>query len=240
MIFFDTQGTLFRTRWVWFSLPTDVTGVDEAAFLSYQKEDHNGFRRKEGITQLIDLTLTEEELWKGLREKFIRKQIARGRGAGVTVRIGTLEEFLPLYTSLKSAKGFVGGSVRSAATVGTIIVAEYEGVCVAGGLFIGDGTSVRAYALASVRLQAHGGRMREIIGYGNRMVLWEALRKYRATGYLVFDMGGILPHSLDPKERSLVEFKKAFGGTEQPYYFYRKSYSRPLVLLRKIRAFFHL
>lgn len=240
MISFDTKGILFRTRWVWFALPTDVSGVDEVAFLSYQKEDSNGFRRKEGITQLIDLTQTEEELWQGLREKFVRKQIARGNVAGVTVREGTLKEFLPLYKSLKSAKRFAGGSVRSAATVGTVLVAEHDGVCVAGGLFIGDGTSVRAYALASARLQAHGGRMREIIGYGNRMVLWEALQMYRADGYLVFDMGGILPHSLDPKERSLVEFKKAFGGTEQPYYFYRKLYSRPLVLLRKTRAFFHL
>lgn len=232
MISFDIQS-VFRTRWIWFSEPHDVAGVDEVAFLSYEQQDVPGFKRKQGSTRVVRLSKPEEELWADLRETFVRKQILKGRASGIRVREGTLEEFLPLYRSLQEAKGFAPASVRAAAAVGTVLVAEQKGVLLSGGLFIGDGTRVRAYALASKRFNTGGGREREQVGYASRMVLWEAMRHYRAEGYQLFDMGGI---NSGEGGRTLNEFKEAFGGEEKLYFFYRKTYSPLLRFVRRIRA----
>ena len=232
-----TFNRLFRTQWIWFSAPHEVEKADEVIFLDYSEGEYAGFRRKEGMTTIIDLTQKEEALWEGMREKFVRKQIRRGEALGISVREGTLQDFAPLYTSLRTGKQLASGNLQPVARVGTILIAEYEELPIAGGLFVGDGTYVRAYALASLRLAhaAKDGRMREIIGYGNRVLLWEAMKRFKREGYRVFDLGGVNPVSDNPEDRSLAEFKEAFGGTRAPYFFYRKTYSPLIQQFRRLR-----
>jgi len=127
------------------------------------------------------------------------------------------------------------------AVVGRILIAEApQSGTISGGLFIGDGTNVRAYALASRRFTARDGHARELIGYGNRMVVWEAMKLFKREGYRALDLGGINPNSGDPEDDSLAEFKEAFGGVRVPYYFYRKTYSPYVRSLRRLRSFLHI
>lgn len=234
MVTYDV-GTLFRTRWVWFEDPHEITGADEAVFLTYADGSYDGFRKKAGLTSVIDLSKSEEALWEGMRKNFVRKQIRRGEDTGILVREGTLAEFLPLYRSLQQAKGFQASAVRDAARTGTILIAERAGDILAGGLFLGDGVYVRAYALASARLSGMEGRFREQIGHASRMLLWEAMRSYRAQGYCSLDLGGIQPEGT-AGDRALAEFKEAFGGERTPYFFFRKTYSPLLTFLRRLRT----
>ena len=236
-----TSGCLFSTRWVWFSPPHDVEQVDEAVFLDYRAGEYPGFRRKEGVTSVIDLTQSEEALWSAMRDKFIRKQIRRGESLGITVREGALADFAPLYASLRTSKRLPVSDLAPVAVVGRILVAEApQSGIMSGGLFIGDGTNVRAYALASKRFTARDGHARELIGYGNRMVVWEAMKLFKREGYRALDLGGINPNSGDPEDDSLAEFKEAFGGVRVPYYFYRKTYSSCVRSLRRLRSFLHI
>jgi len=231
---------MFRTRWIWFSPPFEVANVDEAVFLEYRAGEYPGFRRKEGTTSIIDLTKSEEELWEAMRDKFIRKQIRRGEISGIVVREGTLADFMPLYRSLREGKRLEASDLRPIAQAGRILVAWFSGRPIAGGLFVGDGVSVRAYALASTRFATQVGHDREITGYGSRMLLWEAMRMFKREGYRMLDLGGISPDSARPEDRSLVEFKEAFGGVRTPQYFYRKTYSPLLRSLRRLRSFLRI
>lgn len=236
-----TSGRLFSTRWVWFSPPYDIEQVDEAVFLDYHAGEYSGFHRKEGMTSVIDLTQSEEALWDAMRDKFIRKQIRRGESFGITVREGVLADFAPLYASLHKWKRLPISDLAPAESVGRILVAEApQGGIISGGLFIGDGTNVRAYALASKRFAARDGHARELIGYGNRMVVWEAMKLFKREGYQALDLGGINPNSGDREDDSLAEFKEAFGGARTLYYFYRKTYSPYVRSLRRLRSFLHI
>lgn len=234
MVTYDV-GKLFRTRWVWFADPHEITGVDEVVFLSYTDGAYEGFRKKVGMTSVIDLTKSEEALWEGMRKNFVRKQVRRGEDAGIRVREGTLEEFLPLYHSLQRMKQFPASAVRDAAQSGTVMIAERDGTILAGGLFLGDALQVRAYALASARLSQEGGQFREQVGYASRMLLWEAMRMYRAKGCRTFDLGGIKLDGTD-EDRALAEFKEAFGGERVSYFFFRKTYSPLLTFFRSLRT----
>lgn len=227
--------SLFKTRWVWFSEPSEVTGVDEVVFLSYEDGTFPGFRKKEGLTTVIDLTQSEEALWERMRKNFVRKQIRRGEDAGIVVREGTSEEFLPLYKAFQAGKGFPASAVRQAGRVGTVLVAEHEDTLLAGGLFLGNGKQVRAFALASGRLGTGSGRFREQVGYANRMLLWEAMKRFKQEGHITLDLGGIRPEGA-PEDAALAEFKEAFGGVRTPYFFYRKTYSPLLTFVRKLRS----
>lgn len=234
MVTYDV-GRLFRTRWIWFADPYEVKGVDEVVFLSYTDGAYEGFRKKVGMTSVIDLTKSEEVLWEGMRKSFVRKQVRRGEDAGIRVREGTLEEFLPLYRSLQKLKQFPASAVRDAARVGTVMVVERDDTILAGGLFLGDAVRVRAYALASARFSKEGGQFREQVGYASRMLLWEAMRAYRAKGCQTLDLGGIKPDGSD-EDRALAEFKEAFGGERVPYFFFRKTYSPLLTFFRSLRT----
>lgn len=236
-----TSGRLFSTRWIWFSSPHDIEQVDEVVFLDYHAGEYPGFRRKEGVTSVIDLTQSEEVLWDAMRDKFICKQIRRGESLGIMVREGVLADFAPLYASLRKSKRLPLSDLAPVVSVGRILIAEApQSGILSGGLFIGDGTNVRAYALASKRFTARDGHTRELIGYGNRMIVWEAMQLFKQEGYRALDLGGINPDSSNQEDDSLAEFKEAFGGARTPYYFYRKTYSPYVRSLRRLRSFLHI
>lgn len=235
MVTYDIQK-LFTTRWVWFAGPSDVTDADEVVFFSYNEVHADGFRRKRGVTSVIDLQKTVEELWSALRKKFIRKQIIRGQTQGITVRLGTVSELFTVYHSFQNAKRITQKDIGFVAPFGDVFVAEYHGEALAVGLFLADTNYVRAYALASHRLDTAYQQMTERVGYANRMLIWEAVLHYKSKGCMQFDLGGINPESGTQENQSLREFKEAFGGERIPHFYYRKMYSPVLALMRKARA----
>jgi len=231
---YDLPG-LFHTRWFWFEKPKDISGVDEVVYFSYEKLAAEGFKRKKGMTTVIDLSHTEEDLYMQMRKKFVRKQISRGESRGIVVRNGTYEEFLPLYKSFRKNKNIGFSRIAEAAEVGEIFIAEHEGKIVAAGLFLSDGRHVRAHALISKRLSSK--EMREIIGYANRILLWKAIRFYKSIGCKMMDLGGINVQSKKREDKSLAEFKEAFGGQRTECFYYRKVYAPLLKVLYTVRTY---
>lgn len=228
-----TIRKLFSTKWVWFSNPEEASGVDQVVFFSYEKVGAPSFKRKEGLTTCVNLEKSEEEIFMGMRKKFIRKQITRGEERGISVREGAYSELLPVYTSFRKDKHLATADVKEASRVGDIFVAEHQGRIISAGLFISNGVYARAHVLASVRLSKKEDR--EIIGYANRMLLWEAMRFYKKQGVKRFDFGGINVKSSKKEDVSLAEFKEAFGGERASCFYYRKVYSKALTLFSKVR-----
>jgi hypothetical protein len=105
---------------------------------------------------------------------------------------------------------------------GILITATYQGRLVAGGVFVSDGIDMRALILASDRLTA-GGSTSEIVGWANRMVIWDALRFAHLVGHKQLDLGGIRPDSDNRRLVSLAAFKEAFGGERVANYYYTRT-----------------
>ena len=232
-----SQGLLFRKEWYWFEDPRDIAGADMVNFFSYTKGDYEGFKRTSTLTSVIDLSCPLDELWNGTRKKFIQKQIEQGRNRGVTVEKSIdFAAFRPLFKAFRKRKKLMRIPYRVLEQNGILFLAKYEGKPIAGGIFIGDGVYIRAWVLASGRLEGSEGRMRDIFGSANRMVIWEAITYAKEHGYTLFDLGGIDPESANPSQRSLAEFKEGFGGERKEAFYYYKVYAPLLKVWMRVRS----
>ncbi len=233
-----SQGRWFPKYWGWFEAPHDVSGYAAATFFSYEKTDAPGFRRKETLTSVIDLSLDLETIKGRMRKNFVVKQMERGERRGIVVSAGEdMREFYPLYAAFAQSMGFVRIPKRTLEENGILFLAQYEKQIIAAGVFIGDGAAIRAWVLASKRLGGADGRLRDVIGEANRLILWEAIRFAKAAGYRRFDLGGIAPDSDNAGWRAVAEFKEAFGGERIPAYYYHKVYAPLSRLVAKARGY---
>jgi lipid II:glycine glycyltransferase (peptidoglycan interpeptide bridge formation enzyme) len=170
-----------------------------------------------------------------MREKFIRRQIRRGETAGISVRKASQDEFMKLYRRFRTGSGLPKERMAEALAHGMAFAAGTGEEVLAVGLFLGDGTHARAHVLASVRFSNTGSR-RELVGYANRVLIWHVMRELKRGGYHELDLGGIAPDSANAHQRSLAEFKEAFGGERRAFYYYRKTYSPLLRAWRRLTS----
>jgi len=228
-------GIIFKKCWVWYADPFEVPGVAMANFFSYHQSDIPGFRAKKGLTTVIGLEADLDEIWNRLRKGFIRKQIARGERNGIEIRPNRdFKAFRRVYQSFRQAKGLGKDRLKPVLENGRQYLAYYLDKLLAGGLFIEDEKYSRAWALSSFRF-GQDGRLREIVGQANRLLIWEAIKDARVRGLKQLDLGGISPDAANPELRSLSEFKEAFGGARQDCYYYHKIYSPALKALIKLK-----
>lgn len=232
-----TQGTLLKKYWGWFEAPHDVSGFSAATFFSYEKKDIPGFHRKETLTSMIDLLQSEDDIWSSMRESFIRKQIEQGKRRGITVTESKdFSSFYPLYTTFAKEMNFEKVPRAILEKNGILFLAHHEEHLLAGGVFIGDGEYMRAWVLASGRFEK-SGRMRDLTGQANRLVVWEAIKFAKENRYRQFDLGGIAPDSENPGWKAVAVFKEAFGGKRAPAYYYHRVYSPLLRIKANMRRF---
>ncbi|HAZ29034.1 MAG TPA: hypothetical protein DCY48_04665 [Candidatus Magasanikbacteria bacterium] len=232
-------GLFFRKDWRWFLEPKDIPNCDMVTFFSYTDAERQGFKKKEGTTSIIRLDRPLSAMWEGMRKNFIRKQIQRGEHNGIMIREDIdFQDFAKVYLPFRKQKGLAKDSLTPFREHGKLFGAFFEGRIIAAGVCIADHIYARAWALCSDRFQEGDGRMRDIVGQANRMLLWHAIRWAKETGRHVFDLGGIHPDATGGEERSLTEFKEAFGGERRKQWYYTKIYSRFLFFILRMRRRF--
>ncbi len=220
--------------WYWFTKPSEELTGDLVNVFSYDDVDIRGFKKKAGMTTVVDLSPSIDALFAGTRKRFVQEQVRKGERNGITVRFpDDWRTLVPLYKQFRADKQLVQDDPRVLAECLTI-GAYHDGVLIAGGAFVVDATNARALVLASKRF-TDDGHIRELIGQANRMVIWEAMRYCKGIGVTTFDLGGIHPESTDPGERGLTEFKEAFGGKRVMGYYYTKVNSPLLRLWLRVR-----
>lgn len=204
-------------------------------FFSYNLAQMDGFSVSRGLTTAINLDEPLDVIWQRAREKFIRKQIEKGRRNGITIEYKcNFRKFKSVYNQFRKSSGLHKDRISIFFKRSFVFCAKYNNEIVSIGLFIGDGENIRAYALASLR-DSREGQFREIVGQANRLIIWEAICFAKKTGHKLFDLGGISPDSEKINLRSLAEFKEAFGGRRVENYYYHKIYSPVLKAWMKIR-----
>lgn len=228
----------FKKQWIWFADPHDVPSVDMVTFLSYSDIQVPGFSQKRGYTSIIKLNRDLSEIWSNMRKKFVREQIKKGEIKGIQVyKDSNFKEFKKIYTSFRQGKGIESENFSVFEKNGILFSAYLDGRMLAGGVFIADEFTIRAWILASARFDRNRDFSREMVGQANRMVIWEAIRWAHSEGMEFFDLGGI-DVNLTENLSSLTEFKEAFGGERMQNFYYTKTYSRMLRKLITIKSLF--
>ncbi len=226
----------FRQKWAWFTSPQDEAGVDLLNVFSYDDVSAPGFKKKLGWTSVINLQQDLGVIKSKFRQKFILEQLEKGERKGIVVKQdNNFTGFYPLYKNFRALKKIARDRYAVLKREGILFSAYHEGEMLAGGIFIGDGASLRAWVLASKRLDNVSGPERELVGQANRLIIWEAIKYAKEHGYQLFDLGGINPDSGDRSEQGLAEFKEAFGGERVQTFYYTKSYSPLLNFWLKLR-----
>jgi lipid II:glycine glycyltransferase (peptidoglycan interpeptide bridge formation enzyme) len=214
-----------------------MSDADMVTFFSYSDVlPPAGFSKKEGLTSIINLSSGEKAVWEGMRRKFIREQIQKGERNGISIdESKDFAAFERIYASFREKKGISADNITVFKDNGLLFLARLGDETLAGGVFIYDDLSIRAWALASKRFEGNG-RMRELTGQANRMVIWEAIHWACQHGIVNFDLGGLDNSVFSGNPSTLAVFKEAFGGERKPSYFYSKIYSPLLkVMLRLSR-----
>lgn len=236
MLEIDRRFLAFRRKDFWFcERPFDVSGYDGVIFYSCPgKVEAPGFLRRDFTTIVVDLTQDEDKLWKGI-DFWTRKKINKARNHGVEVRMNQhYREFHDIYRAFRRDKGLAPYSLdpEFMKKNGTLFVASLDGEIVGGHFFLSDSEHLRGLITGSKRLETDRHRA-NVIGYANRLIVWEAMMFARRQGIREYDMGGYFTGpSKDARMESINAYKASFGGTVTTRYHYEKSYSRLFSFVR--------
>jgi len=165
-------------------------------------------------TQVIDLSLTEEELWHDVY-KSSRRYVNGARKKGCYVKEEG-EEAMPVFYEIlaetATRSGFIPRAIEAYADVFRAFAASGSARILIG--YLPDGTAV-----SSKMIVTSGGRMSQLYGglteeggkaRSGHFFEWEAITRCKAAGASVFDMWG-------RSTKGIAHFKQGFGGRVVEY-----------------------
>ena len=242
MLIMNRKRYFFRFKEIWFSdSPYDVDGCDSVLFRACKNgAEKEGFSRKEFTTLVIDLTRDTDTLWRNI-DKGHRYEIGRAGREGIKIALsGDHEGFYGMYKRFSDKRGFSPNlGIRDIVEkYGTLFSAIHNDTVLAYGLFLEDSDNIRWLVGVSPRLEADPRRA-VMIGYANKLLMWETMLYAKKKAIKEFDLGG---YYAGPVKNRVLEnvnfFKKRFGVKPAVHYIFEKDYSGLLRLLKKIRGYF--
>lgn len=177
------------------------------------------------LTHDLDLGCTESELFSGLRESN-RRSIRKATKEGVTLRFEdspeALKDFYRLHCRTRKRHGLPPQpfsffrNIREhilAEGLGILVSAFYSGNVIASSVFFHFGpTAIFKYGASDPRFLSHRP---------NNLVLWEAIKWYKARGLKALSLG-----RTEPDNPGLLRFKRAWGAAESGLRYYRYNFQR--------------
>lgn len=170
---------------------------------------------------VIDLTLSEDELWAKVHSKH-RNSIRRGEKSNIEIIIGgkeLLSEYSPISASTyershKSDGGlsYLESIISNLDDCEKIMIARFEGQVHAGGMF---------YYNNAIAYYLHGASIGRPEPGATNYLLWKAILYFKKLGVKEFSFVG---YHFDPDPGSKLDgiqrFKERFGGKlEESFYF---------------------
>lgn len=184
-------------------------------------------------TLRIDLTKSEEEIFSAFNETTrsrIRK-VNKTNDFEVTYFDSpdsqTILEFCDNYDEFATTKGIKTSDrefLYMAQKTNSLVIAllkNKEGETVCGTADIHDNNIVLGmYSFSHFRRYSTNS-VRNAVSNANRYLYWELMRRYKALGFSIMDMGGLGMGQETSDLNSVDEFKMGFGGEVQTlYHFY--------------------
>lgn len=194
-----------------------------------QAMNPKGFKREAFWTLHSLLQKPEEELLACLNSTN-KTQVKQARKMGITVRLGTLESFLPFFNSFAQEKGISGSSRKKLESFGREHLEITEAIDEQGRVLamhanLIDKSIQRARLIHSASARFQDESDAGLVGRANRLLHFENLLRYKEMGLSIYDWGGIAKDSEDPVKLGINRFKEAFGGTEVCEFHYYPFYA---------------
>lgn len=235
---------LFKIKQIWFAdYPYDVKGVDRIIFRDCKnKINAPGFSCEKITTLIIDLKQDLEIIWKNMSKSSCRYEVRRAEREGIKIIIDQrFEDFIKMYKLFTKTKKIKKSNftVQFMKKYGVLFIAELNGKIMGGQFYLRDKSNMRLLLAPSKRLNVDG-KDSILVGSGNRLIIWEAIKYAKEKGIKEFDFGGYY-HGKDNRQFSSVsEFKKSFGGEIVDHYIYQKDYSEIYKFLSALKQKFYL
>lgn len=233
MLEFERKYLGFRIKEIHFSNhPYDVKGCDALFFFSCKNNvTIEKFIRHEIYTSVLDLNRDLNTIWMNNLGKNCRYKIRKAQQLGINCLINErYKEYVRIQDSFERQKGFspifrmIRPKLKTIKQYGTLFVSEYQGEVLSGLVYLEDGNNIKAWLAASKRLEVDKEKA-TLIGYANRLLLWEAIKYAKGKGIKEFDFGGLWSEEKvkkDKQKEGLNRFKMDFGGEIVTRYYYIK------------------
>ncbi|MHC1688640.1 MAG: GNAT family N-acetyltransferase [Methanothrix sp.] len=227
------------------NLIDDVGDCDGVEFCFTKiRDDVSGFTRQEVNTSIIDLSQSEEQLWKKMDRKSCRNPINRALKSDIKIKKNKqFDEFYHINKEFVHKKGFglplsIGlPNIDEMEKYGTLFLAEYNGEILCGQIYLTDGSDILLWMSASNRLNSNITKAR-LIGDANRLLHWEVIRYAKGERLKEFDWGGLWSEEIDKNKQGINSFKLSFGGEIATRYSYLKIYSKSYNLIKLVYELF--
>jgi hypothetical protein len=204
-------------RWRYLELRTNAEGVPGAvASTDYR-------------THSLSLEPTDDAQFAKLRssqQRNIRKAVREGVEIHRLQTHNAVDEYYLLHCLTRKRQGVPPQPRRFFQAIhqfiiergnGFVLLARYKGQWVAGGVFLHFGQNA-VYKFGASNLGFQHVRP-------NSLLMWEAIRYYRAAGMKQFSFG-----RTDPNHAGLLQFKRSWGAEEAPLRYYRVGIGKPVRL----------
>jgi CelD/BcsL family acetyltransferase involved in cellulose biosynthesis len=172
------------------------------------------------FTHVLELDKPADVLFAKFHKSMLQRAIKKASRIGMSVlRCGTLEDvhqFYDLYLQMRREKGLLPQpraffeniwKAMSEEKRIEILFAQYRGMIISTLMLLKFGDKV-TYEYAATRTGTHRFSP-------SPFLLWEAIRQAKAEGFRYFDFGRTAS-----TEATLSAFKKRWGGTLRPFYYY--------------------
>lgn len=192
--------------------------------------DARGYLHSGWATLLVDLTASEDQLWRNL-DHAARKSLKRCEREGVKVRrIADFEDFVEKYYTpyvmTEKAYGRRANPLNVAQVMFEEDTEKYYSYFVA--------ESAERETLATLGMYSFNGVTTEIasaltpIAFERKIpaqdiLHWEMMKYAKAQGCHTFNLGGVAPEPHDVKEAGIRRFKEKWGGQYVEYYRFEKA-----------------
>jgi len=175
----------------------------------------HAFRSKPFYTSLIDLSLSENELWSRLDARSCRQPIRRARDIGCSISVNEDREqafdLINRFIHLRPYRRPISTRAwRRDLEHGDVFTAKHEGRILAAHLVLVD-RPLRARLLLGATARLEGGVQRTLMGGVNRYLHWFEFNYYKAESIPYYDLGGVDLNQKSPLY-PITRFKLSFGG----------------------------
>jgi lipid II:glycine glycyltransferase (peptidoglycan interpeptide bridge formation enzyme) len=231
MLEIERKRYILKTKDIWFAdFPYDIKGFSRVAFRDCKnKIDMPGFDCKEHATFVIDLTQDLDEIWNNMGKSSCRYEVRRAEREGIKILIDQrFEEFVKIDKLFRKTKKLQQANITAQfiKKYGLLFVSELGGEIMGGQFYLKDKNNMRLLLAPSKRLNVDDKKSL-LIGMGNRLMIWEAIKYGKANGIKEFDFGG---YSSGGTGGTILDepnlFKQSFGGKKTYRYIYQKEYSK--------------
>jgi hypothetical protein len=225
MLFYRKR--LLRIAQLWFDDPLPSAGADVVVFNQAPVPGAVGTWHKK-MTLIIDLSKSEKVLMEEMNSKD-RAKIRNAQNKDDIVCIINEEpdpewrnRFYAFYDRFAAVKGLSRLDrtlMEQAALQGQLTLScAWQGTEDAPGdplvfhALLVYGGRARALYSGSMRLEEHDPDQLNLIGRANRLLHWEEIRRFRASGKRLYDFGGWYAGTEDTQRLGINRFKAGFGG----------------------------